>query len=70
MQQEETLQIVQEVLRGLMMSMQAATDADPEKLLSGLQSTARLDMLRPESRLMLQDLAKFPEQLLKKPSGP
>lgn len=61
----EILNITQEVFRGLMISLAGASKADMNKLSELLISAAHAENLEPQSRLMLEDLAKGPALIAK-----
>jgi hypothetical protein len=60
---DEVLNIVQEVLRGLMCALITGAGADPEKVATGIQAFAANPDLDQTSRLMLQDLASGADML-------
>ena len=64
-QSDEVLNIVQEVLRGLMVGLIAGTGADPARLASGIKVFATNPQIDNTSRLMLLDLAEGAGMLAK-----
>lgn len=61
----EVLQITQEVLRGLMISLAGASKADMNVLSELLIEAAKASNLAPHSRIMLEDLAQGPALIAK-----
>jgi len=69
-----TLNVLQQALRTLTLSLAAATKADLHVLSQMLKASSSNDQLEPEARLMLTDLAEgmgmLATQLQPKPAAP
>lgn len=63
--QIDTINIVHEVLRGVMLAIAAQPNVDLAKLVIVLQSRAADESVSPMARHMLADLAKWPDGILK-----
>lgn len=55
---KKTLNVVQEVLRGIVVSLAASSHVDTAKFASSMQAFAGHPEIDPMSKVMLEDLAK------------